>query len=526
MDKTRQNNPNRLGATTVTYPARRTLLACLAGVMLTASFPPWDLSFLAWFSLIPLYKAIEDQSLANAFRLGIVSGMAHYLTLIYWIMTVLQRYGGLNFYMSLAPFILLSLYLSLFLALFSCLITILRTSRFPIILSACFWVGLEYARANLMTGFPWCLLGYTQYRHLPLIQVADISGVYGLSFLIVIINGFVYSLFSKQQPERRHLKWEIPVIGLIVGSVLVYGYYRLSWEDGKRRASSRDIKVLVVQGNIDQSVKWNPAYQQDTIATYLRLTRAGYGLKPDLIVWPETSVPFFLQDNGPLAKKVLDVAAESGATFIFGSPAYTQNNALTRYYNRACLVSSDGQTIQYYDKTHLVPFGEYIPLKKILFFIDRLVPAAGDFEVGKKICPLTDKNHSFGIFICFEAIFPEIARALTKKGANILINITNDAWFGKTSAPYQHLSMAVFRAVENKRPMIRAANTGFSAIILPQGSIIARSKLFTEEIIKKSFKISDETVTFYTRFGDLFAAFLSAISLLKIIFSFRHMIAS
>ena len=191
-----------------------------------------------------------------------------------------------------------------------------------------------------------------------------------------------------------------------------------------------------------------------------------------------------------------------------------------KYYNRAYLLTPDGSPPKQYDKAHLVPFGEYVPLKKLLFFISRLVPAAGNFEAGKMIFPLEYGDLSLGILICFEAIFPELARAQTSKGANILINITNDAWFGRTSAPYQHLSMAAFRAVENRKFLIRSANTGFSAFIDPYGHIVSRGSLFREEVLKGTIRISKSKMTFYTRFGELFAFTLLAISLIRILLFF------
>jgi apolipoprotein N-acyltransferase len=484
--------------------------------MLTASFPPGKLSFLAWFSLVPLLKSLENESPSRAFRLGLITGAAHYLTLIYWIMVVLGHYGNINPFLCLIPYFLLCLYLALFPAFFSSLITLLNGSRFALILMASFWVGLEYVRAKILTGFPWCLLGYTQYKHLYLIQIADLCGVYGLSFLIVLLNGFIYRLLFRHHPKPNHaLRWEILVVILVAGGTLAYGHYRLS-EAQKGEKSRRQLNVAVIQGNIDQSLKWNIAYQTKTMETYQRLTLAAYDFKPELIVWPETSVPFFFQSNVEFSSEMSLLAKESGSVLIFGSPAYTRLHEMTKYYNRAYLITPDEHPPQYYDKVHLVPFGEYVPLRNYLSFIHRLVPAAGDFEAGDKIVPLNHGNFSLGILICFEAIFPELARAHAREGANILVNLTNDAWFGMTSAPYQHLSMAVFRSVENRLPMIRAANTGFSAFIGAQGKIVALSTLFEEDVLNAPVRISASPLTFYTRYGDILVFSLLAIALCKI----------
>ena len=505
-----------------TLSANKVLLAVLSGVLLTASFPPGKLDWMSWFALVPLLKSLDRGYPYRAFKLGLIAGAAHYLTLMYWIVVVLGHYGNLNIFVSLGSFLLLCLYLALYPAFFSSLITCLKGSRFVPIFMACFWVGLEYVRAKLLTGFPWCLLGYTQYKHLYLIQIADLCGVYGLSFLIVFINGLIYCLLFERHDRvdgffgTGFQKTQVLIAGLMLGGTIAYGHYCLS--EGRMKKESRQcVRAAVIQGNIDQSIKWDPAYQAETMATYQRLTRTTYGFKPELIVWPETSVPFFFQDNPKFSPEVFALVKESGAALIFGCPAYKQIAGMTKYYNRAYLITPDDQPPQYYDKVHLVPFGEYVPLKRFFPFVNRLVPAAGDFEAGDRVATLRDRDLAIGILVCFEAIFPELARTHKMRGANILVNITNDAWFGRTGAPYQHLSMAVFRAVENRMPLIRAANTGFSVFIRPQGEIAVSGALFSRETLNAFVDISNLPLTFYARTGDLFAFALLFISLIKVI---------
>ena len=498
---------------------KKILYSILSGVMLTVSFPPGKLDWIVWFALVPLLKNLEKESYSHAFTLGLITGLAHYLTLMYWIVVVLKTYGGLHFVLSFGVLLLLSLYLSLYPALFSLLICYVKTTRFKAFMIASLWVSLEYIRAKVLTGFPWCLLGYTQYKHLNLIQIADLVGVYGLSFLIVIFNAFIFSLLfdGHSQGQKRIFKWEVLIILLMAVLTLTYGYHRVSASKGDNK-KQKSVKLSIIQGNIDQSIKWNPAYQEKTIDLYQKLTRTTYRFKPHLIVWPETSVPFFFQNRTRFSNKVFEISKESEAHLIFGSPAYRQENRKTIYYNRAYHLSPNGALIDYYDKVHLVPFGEYVPLKKFLPFVHRLVPAAGDFASGKEVAPLKLPNLSAGILICFEVIFPELARTHTKKGAEILVNMTNDAWFGMTSAPYQHLSMAVFRAVENGRLLIRAANTGFSAFISPQGKIITQSSLFRKEILNHEERLMDAPLSFYTRYGDLFAIVMLFINLINIFY--------
>ena len=499
-----------------TKSAAPLLYAILSGVMLTASFPSGKLDWMAWFALVPLLKAIEPASPLRAFKLGFVTGFAHALTLIYWVVVTLQHYGGLNIYISLGILLLFCAYLSLYPAFFAAILSKTRRPRFTVLLMAATWVALEFARAKFLSGFPWCLLGYSQYSNLGLIQIADLFGVYGVSFLILLVNGLVYSLLFRPSALRtRSFIWESAIILVLAGFTLYYGHFRLQ-EKAPRESPGRSIRVAVVQGNIDQSIKWNPKYQGKTMEVYGRLTRVAITSKAQLIVWPETAIPFFFQDHPKLARKVFDMIRGANVDLIFGSPAFKSEKGRIRYYNRAYHLSSKGMVAGYYNKVHLVPFGEYVPLKKYLPFIQRLVVAAGDFASGEKVEPIRMPKLSAGVLICFEVIFPELARTHTREGAEILLNLTNDAWFGRTSAPYQHLSMAVFRAVENRRPLVRSANTGISAFIGPKGKILMQGDLFQEEVLVMDVTPVRASAGFYTEHGDLFALLLSIICLINI----------
>jgi apolipoprotein N-acyltransferase len=496
---------------------KKIAFAMISGLILTASFSPSPLDWLVWFALVPLLRSLHNESPTHAFLLGFIAGVVHYLTLIYWIVPTLQNYGYLNFLTSCGALLLLCLYLALYPALFSYLLCRMKGSRFPVFTMASLWIGLEIIRAHFLTGFPWCLLGYTQFRNLFLIQVADLVGVYGISFIIVLANGLIYRLlFHRDASERRGLKWEITGLLLVFAFSLIYGQYRLA-EGEHEEEGGKSIKVAIIQGNIDQSIKWDPAYQEESVDTYHRLTRSASTFEPNLIVWPETAMPFFFQDNEKFSKRLFEVAKQAGADLIFGSPAYKRMRTGTKYYNRVYLLSRQGEFAGYYDKVHLVPFGEYVPYRWLFPFFRHLLHAAGNFASGEKIEPLKLTTHSAGILICFEVIFPELARNQARKGAAILVNLTNDAWFGRTSAPYQHLSMAVFRAVENGRPMIRAANTGFSAFISPHGHIMTRSQLFEEEVLTQDLRLGHSSLKLYTRYGDIFAFTLLVISFLKVL---------
>lgn len=495
------------------------LYSILSGFMLTASFPPGKTGWIAWLALVPLLWSVDGVPPSAAFRLGIIAGLAHYLTLIYWIVFVLETYGGLNIVVSSGLLILLCFYLSLYTGLFSMLFVYLTGYRFPALTAATLWVSLEWIRATFLTGFPWCLLGYSQHRYPVLTQIVDLTGVYGISFLIVAVNTLFYVLFLKIESQTGKVLFRAETFIVVILFILsvAYGHYRLS-EDEPDQGGGRSIKVAIIQGNIDQSLKWNPEYQEKTMDTYLRLTRAAYAFKPRLIIWPETAVPFFFQEGNEYTGKVVAIAVKSGAHLIFGSPAYERVDKAILYYNRIYHITPQGRVEGFYDKVHLVPFGEYVPLKKFLPFVHRLVPAAGDFTPGKEAALLKLPDLTVGPLICYESIFPEISRARTRGGADVLVNLTNDAWFGMSSAPYQHLVMSSFRAIENRRPMIRAANTGFSALIDKWGRIRKKGDLFSEEVLTVEIDKGNGSLTFYSAHGDIFAYLLILASLIKLIY--------
>jgi apolipoprotein N-acyltransferase len=484
------------------------LLAVFSGLLLTAAFPPGNLSWVAWIAFIPLFMSLEVVSGRQAFTLGLCFGLAHNLTLVYWVVFVMGHYGNLPVPVSLGILLLFAMYLSLYPALFSLLASLLR-GPFSSFQAACLWVALEFVRAKALSGFPWSLVAHSQYLHLPVIQIADLVGAYGVSFLILLTNATIYTLIFRR--NSRAIRTEATATLLLVALTFAYGYYRLS-QDGTPRES---LKVALVQGDIDQSIKWDPSNQAETINIYRRLTLSSKSFDPDLVVWPETAVPLFFQEGGELAREVLATAKEAHAYIIFGSPAYGVEGKSIHYYNRAYLISPQEKVVESYDKIHLVPFGEYVPLQRYLPFVHRLVVSAGDFRSGKKSSPLSFPKAKAGILICFESIFPELARDMTKNGAQILVNITNDAWYGMTSAPYQHFSMAVFRAVENRRPLVRAANTGFSAFIDCHGEIMQVSHLFTEATLCRELPLGGPSLTVYTRYGDFFPVSLLVLTLIQ-----------
>jgi apolipoprotein N-acyltransferase len=265
------------------------------------------------------------------------------------------------------------------------------------------------------------------------------------------------------------------------------------------------VYIGIAQGNIDQSRKWDPAFQAKTIGIYESQTRKLAERGARLVVWPETAVPLFFQSERKWRRRILELARETKTEILFGAPAFERRRQKPDLYNRAYLVGTDLQVRGHYDKMHLVPFGEYVPFQKLLFFVKRMVETVGDLTPGEeaRILPSAD-GAAIGVSICFESIFPDISRALTQNGADLLANLTNDAWYGDTAGPYQHLSLLTLRAVDNRRWIVRAANNGVSAVVDPVGRVVSRIPLMDRGILVDTVA-RIRLDSFYTAHGDWFA---------------------
>ncbi len=492
----------------------RTLFcALLSGALIFLSFPKFGAGIAAWVAFVPLFHALRGKSVLQGMATGFLAGFSACIGIFYWIAFVVVHYGYLPIYAGIAAMLLLSAYLALYVALFSVGTVYFRRRGIPSIFSApLLWTCLEYVKSHILTGFPWANLGHSQYLYGPMIQIADVTGVFGLSFAIVFINAVIFDLFeilrSEDRGRMRLRKISAEVAAGFALLVALYGYGVMrAGEIGKSMENAADLPVSLVQGNIDQSVKWQPAFQQDTIRIYTSLSQQSATAGEGLIVWPETAAPFFFQERNDLHKDVASLAVQTGDWLLFGSPSYRREGENIAFQNSAFLLSPDGRIDGQYDKVHLVPYGEYVPLRRFFPFIEKLVVGIGDFHSGPGYEPLRMRGsrgeRKLGVMICYEGILPEAGRAYRQRGAELLVNITNDAWFGNTSAPHQHLSMTVFRAVENRLFLVRAANTGISAIVDPVGRITGRSRLFEKETLQGTVRFMD-VKTFYSARGDVF----------------------
>lgn len=492
------------------HPLRPWVSASISGVLLALSFPKPGFSILAWIAFLPLLYAVRGKSPESSFKLGFLCGFVAYSGIFYWLNIVMTVYGKLPLPISFCLTLFMAAYLALYLAVAISLTRFAEDhSVSPLITFPFLWVALEYARAHLLTGFPWASLGYTQYRTLPLIQIADITGVYGVSFLILIVNIFLYQLWRwvRGKDGATYPFFATAVALPLFLLTIFYGFISLNRGD-----NGREIKVALAQGNIPQDVKWDPSFQEETVAIYERLSRKTFGSGTHLIVWPESSLPFFFQKEFEYSRRVSSLARELDSYLVVSSPALEYEDGKERLLNSAFLISPDGSSLGRSDKMHLVPFGEYVPLATLLPFVKKMVQGIGDFSPGRVVTPLSAPFGKMGILVCFEGIFPEISREYVRNGAGLLVNITNDAWFGDSSAPYQHLSMTVFRAVENRVPLVRSANTGITAFIDSRGHIRGMTRLFREALLTGNVRMGSEC-SIYTRFGDLFAFFCFAASL-------------
>ena len=450
---------------------------------------------------MPLFWALKGRSLKAAFWLGAVSGLAHYVAMLYWIVFVTHVFGHLPLIAAIGILLLLAGYLCLYPAVWG--LGVAWGARQEVNLlwwAPALWVALEFGQTYIISGFPWELLGNGLAPHPVLLQLADLTGVYGLSGLVVLVNVSLFLLCFPPRGKALRLRQAV-VVGLLLALWIGYGFYRLQAMDALMAASSK-IKVAVVQGNIKQGEKWQKSMVQTTLTRYGELTGRVKGAK--LIIWPETAAPFLYVRTPDLAAEVQKIAKDSGGYLLFGSPAYELTPQGEYYYNRAYLLNPQAETIGSYDKAHLVPYGEYVPLRRFFPFIGKMVPMVGDFAEGPVGATLSLPEGAIGVLVCYESIFPNLSRAQVANGAHLLVNITNDAWFGKTAAAYQHLAMAVLRAVENHVCLARAANTGISAFIDGAGRLLWTSEIDVPEAHALELAWLPGG-SLYTKIGDVFA---------------------
>lgn len=472
----------------------RISLLLAASVLLALAYPTTDWWLFAWVALVPLFASALVRSPRQALADGWLMGTVFFLLLLRWLDHTFRNYSAIPWPLTWLPILGLAAYCGLYFGLVAALVSWLRLrlgSGWALATAPFVWVAGEWIRGQILSGFPWGLLGYSQYRQLPLIQIAEWTGIYGVSFVIVGVNAALAAALALG-PRRAALG--VGVAGALVAVTLAFGLTRLG-----TRASPPAIRVAVVQPSIQQSLKWDPAYRRETLGIYITLTRrAGQG-NPAIILWPETAAPIFLRRDPPLVEELQALSAGVNAPLLVGSLDGDRRG----FYNSAFLLTGRG-IIGKYDKIHLVPFGEYVPLSWLIGFVKRWAEFISEFEAGAVPRVFREEPAPFGVVICYEGIFPELFREFVAGGAAWMVNMTNDAWFGTTSGPWQHLAMLPFRAVENRVAIARVANTGVSAVVEPDGRIGPTLGLFERGVLSVRLPLR-QRATPYTRFGDVFA---------------------
>ena len=514
---------------------RAWIFACISGLLQVLIFPNFSFYILGWVALAPLIYAIlkcreQDvmmvladggQFLAPAtawqgFLLGYASGIVWYLGSCYWVYHVMHSYGGMNVATSVALLIAFALYLGLYHGVFGLLLALIAARRNGFSLRALvftpfLWVAVELARTYI-TGFPWDLLGTTQIDNIPLTRIATVTGVYGLSFEIALVNTAVAAAFLVPYARRK----------LLLTAALAAAIALQAGKLQRPEASPSSQGATLVQSDIPiLESDWSLDYLVQTLNSLAALSVRPRNAKPGapgLIIWPESPAPFWVTDLH-LRATLADVARATDSYIIAGSIGIEHTGEVNRrpdIYNSASVIAPTGAWTERYDKIHLVPFGEYVPFAKLFSFAGGLTRQIGTFARGTSRAPLDVGNRKAGVFICYESVFPNEVRQFARNGAEFFVNISNDGWYGEGGAPRQHLNMARMRAVENYRWLLRDTNSGVTAVIDPYGRIVAEAPRNERVALQAAYGL-EETTTFYTRHGDWFPFLCAIITLLGLL---------
>jgi apolipoprotein N-acyltransferase len=483
--------------------SREYALLVLGGGLLALAFPPVGLVPVAFVALVPLFYVVRDTRATgfwSAFRPGFVAGIAFFTPLLYWLVFLSSLEMDNPVLMS-GPLVLLVLLQSLYWGLFSAgAILTLRRLRPPgwLVLPV-FWVAAEQLRSLFVLGFTWGALGHLGASMPRWVQFASVTGVLGVSFWIAAVNALLLALLS---PGRRHRIGLAAALVLVLAAPWVFGGAVTARDDAGRR-----IRVAVIQPNISAERKWDARFKQMSFDVLGDLTAEAAKHRPALVVWPETAAPSYLLREPADLRLVADIARGAGVSILAGCPDYGSpdgSGATPDTYNSVILVTPDGRVADSYRKMHLVPFGEFIPFTSVIPALERVDFGEADFSPGDRRVVFQAGDARFSALICFEAIFPRLVRLFVRDGAEFLVNVTNDVWYGRTSMPFQHASMAVMRSIENRRSLARSANSGVSLLCDHHGRVLARLGIFERGYLVEDLPVSSEP-TFYARHGDVFA---------------------
>lgn len=494
-------------------PLGRAVALVVGGLALTLAFPATDWEALAWIALVPLLVTALDQPPRLAFFWGWLWSATFFVTLLRWLGYTFVTYSAIPWPITWVPILALAGYCGLYPALVAAGVSWVARRAGPgraLAAAPFFWVAGEWVRGHLMGGFPWGALGYSQYRTLPVIQIAELGGVDAVTLLVVIVNAAVAGALRL---APRAAVAGLALAALTVAGALGFGFARLGAAPARG-----EVKVSIMQPSIEEPEKWDQRYTDETLRIYFALTTAAVAEGPDLLVWPETAAPTILRHDPQLVGALADLSRRSGVPLLVGS--VDADGTPPKYRNTAFLLTGRG-IINRYDKMHLVPFGEYVPLAGVIGFVRSWAAFISELEAGSRPVVFEGAQAPFGVVICYEGIFPDLVREFVKGGARFVVNMTNDGWFGRTSGPLQHLAMYPFRAVEHRTAVVRAANTGVSAVVQPDGRIGGSLALFERGILRGLVPLRQHE-TLYTRFGDWLAYLALAVSATSIIAIFAR----
>jgi len=505
-------------------------LAIISGLLLAFSFPTmfsgWmapSLGPLGWVALVPLFVAIADARPRRAFLIAFVTGLVCYGISIYWIYHAVHVFGKMGVVTSVIVTLLLVLLVSTYLALGPMIARYIKTRwrGEMIVLLPVVWTALEFARTYFpFGGFPWANIAMSQWQALIPLQILDVLGMYGLIFVMIWVNWIIAELVMIFRGETRaFIGAKVVATVLIISVVIGYGLHRMDAVEDVM-ADSEVVSVGIVQGNIPQDEKWQATKARYNLDVHRKATKELFESGVDLIVWPEASFTQYVSDQvssaDPRSFGLPMQTLGPLPAVMFGVIVYGKNN---NAYNSALLFDAKGELLGRYDKSHLVPFGEYVPMKDYLFFAKKLTTPIGNFQFGKRFEPMKFSKGKLATLICYEDAFPDISRKMVRKGADILVNLTNDAWYGWSSAAYQHLALGVLRSVETRRFTIRSTNTGISAFISPTGDVVMKSPMF-ERLVMVGAVNPMTMLSPYVKYGDWFAWGCVVYSLIGLIVSF------
>jgi len=502
------------------------LPSAISAFLTALSFPNFKLYPLAWVSLVPLLLAIRNKNKRAAFGRGYLAGFIFNGTVLYWMGTLAYWAGAIGILGQVA----LVAYLALYWGVFAMAASILeRRSRVPLYLTLPFlWVILEFIQSRLFTGFGWTLLGYSQgllpFENNLIIQWASVGGVFIVSFWIILVNVLVACAIVAF-PRGVRIVFAHAGVALAVLVVAYLGGWRLLVSSGGTQAppaegSPDTLRVGLVQPALSLYEKWRLEYRDRVLRTHLSLSRRTLKEEPDLIVWPEAAVPILMETNSRARREIARITASRNIYLLTGglwkksieveaSSGSEEKTRRVEQRNSAFLLSPQGEVLDRYDKVHLAPFGEYTPLQEYLPFLGQISFTGEGMSPGEGFRPLEFKNHRLGILICFETVFPEISREVKRNGADVLVAMTNLAWFGASGVREQELSISIFRSVENRLSMIRCANSGISCFIDPWGRVSGRiggrsaTIGFSPGVTTGDVR-TEAISSFYSRHGDIF----------------------